>query len=244
MPLPPQVLASAASVAAVALHLMHEHAFDPAHADNRAHFQRAAVAVAHLLDHASVEKITSYVAPMRNKNGFTIDSEDVLSSALLAIDDDPWSGVIDGIDHAKPAWQIHVDGDGVLHVHAGGSGNPALVAAETCDLVPHGAGSLVVLAAVDSGRWAVAIRHEGWLTLVGVNAKNQVTWQPYKVMGRYPYSAMPLGGDAAARCRVRWVPAMRPFPTAVEALVGLGLSADMVVSGSVACSRGRGAPCP
>jgi hypothetical protein len=218
--LPDRLAVAAASWAALAVYLMHEHRPAGGRAPAAA-YEEARAAAAHLLPDASPALVAGLARPFTNGSGFPVDPDAVMHVTGLAAREDPLADAIDALASAKPDWSVHSHGDRLLHVQSGGRGT-FLHAAEALERVPAGTDA-AVWATGNTPAWAIAARFDGALFHVESDSRGQLLWRHYRLGPLATPTALARNPELAARSRVNHGALKDPFPEAIQALLATGV---------------------
>ncbi len=218
--LPDRLAVAAASWAALAIYLMHEHR-PPSGRAPAAAYEEARAAAAHLLPRASTALVADLARPFTNGSGFPVDPDAVMHVTGLVTREDPLADAIDALASARPDWSVHSHGDRLLHVQSGGRGT-FLHAAEALERVPEGTDA-AVWATGTTPAWAIAARFEGALFHVESDSRGQLLWRHYRLGPLATPTALARNPELAARSRVNHGALKNPFPEAIQALLATGV---------------------
>jgi hypothetical protein len=180
-------------------------------------------AYAHLLVMADAEHVASFSRPLHKSNGFSIDPDDVLRVAEMAVQDDDLRLGLDEVERAEPGWQVDRCGPCAAEVRSP-RGTPLVLAARVLEALPRPEASQA---------WAcrASNEREEWVILV---LERDVVW---RVEGRpsqptlwYEHRLPPLLGplilarDPELRQRTRRPrgPLLQPLPEVVALLQRCG----------------------
>jgi hypothetical protein len=219
--LPERLTAAAASWAALAMYLMHEHRPAGGRAPEAAAYEEARSAAARLLPGASASLVTNLAKPFTNGSGFPVDPDAVMHVTELVTQEDPLADAIDAIVSARHDWSVHRHGSRLLHVRSGGRGT-FLNAAEALEKMPGGTDA-AVWATGTTPAWAIAVRFEGALIHVESDARGQLLWRHYRLGPLATPTALARNPELATRSRVNHGALKHPFPEAIRALVATGV---------------------
>ncbi|HET9080211.1 MAG TPA: hypothetical protein VFO01_06810 [Trebonia sp.] len=219
--LPERLAAAAASWAALAMYLMHEHRPAGGRAPEAAAYEEARAAAAPLLPGASAALVADLATPFTNGSGFPVDPDAVMHVTGLAAQEDPLADAIDALASARPDWSVHRHGGRLLHLQSGGRGT-FLHAAEAVENVPGGTDA-AVWATGTTPAWAIAVRFEGALIHVEGDARGQLLWRHYRLGPLATPTALARNPELAARSRVNHGALKDPFPEAIRALLATGV---------------------
>lgn len=219
--IPERMSSCAASWAAIAIYLMHEHRPTTGRTAEVLFYEQAAAEVSHLFPAAETQLVADFAAPFTNKNGYPVDPDAVMHVIDMAVQSDPLAEAIDSLETNHPAWGAHKHNDKLLHVY-GEFRATFSPAAETLDAVP-GAGAAAVWATGSWAGWTIAIRDEGTLIRIEKNAKGQVTWWHYSLGSLTSPTGIARDPEIANRARIRHGALNHPFPAGVQALAAAGV---------------------
>jgi hypothetical protein len=219
--LPERLAAAAASWAALAMYLMHEHRPAAGRAVEAAAYEEARAAVAPLLPGASAALVANVATLFTNRSGFPVDPDAVMHVTGLVTQEDPLADAIDALASARPDWSVHRHGGRLLHVQSAGRGT-FLQTAEALEKVPGGTDA-AVWATGTTPAWAIAVRFEGALVHVESDARGQVLWRHYRLGPLATPTALARNPELAARSRINHGALKNPFPEAIRALLATGV---------------------
>jgi hypothetical protein len=219
--LPERLAAAAASWAALAVYLMHEHRPAGGRAPEAAAYEEARAATARLLPSASAALVADLATPFTNGSGFPVDPDAVLHVTRLVAQEDPFADAIDALASARPDWSVHRHGGRLLHLQTGGRGT-FLHAAEALESVPGGTYA-AVWATGTTPAWAIAVRFEGALVHVESDARGQLLWRHYRLGPLATPTVLARNPELAARSRISHGALKNPFPEAIRALLATGV---------------------
>jgi hypothetical protein len=219
--IPRRLAPAAASWAALAMYLMHEHRPADGRAPEAAAYGEARAAAARLLPAASAELVAELATPFTNGSGFPVDPDAVMHVTGLAAQDDPLADAIDALASARPDWSVHRHDGRLLHLKSGGRGT-FLHAAEALEAV-RGGTDAAVWATGTTPAWAIAVRFEGALIHVESDARGQLLWRHYRLGPLATPTALARNPELAARSRIAHGPLKDPFPEAIKALLATGV---------------------
>jgi hypothetical protein len=219
--LPERLAVAAASWAALAVYLMHEHRPTGGRAAEATAYEEARAAAGRLLPAASAALVAGLAAPFTNGSRFPVDPDAVMHVAWLVAQGDPLADAIDALASAKPDWSVHSHGGRLLHVQTSGRGT-FLHAAEALESMP-GDLDAAVWATGTTPAWAIAVRFEGSLVHVESDARGQLLWRQYRLGPLATPTALARNPELAARSRVNHGALKNPFPEAIRALVATGV---------------------
>ena len=219
--IPERLVTAAASWAALAMYLMHEHRPADGRAPEAVAYEEARAAAARLLPSASAALVAGVATPFTNGSGFPVDPDAVMHVTRLAAQDDPLTHAIDALASAKPDWSVHRHGGRLLHVQSGGRGT-FLHAAEALEAVPGG-GDAAVWATGTTPAWAIAVRFDGALIHVESDARGQLLWRHYRLGPLATPTALARNPELATRSRIAHGALKNPFPEAITALLATGV---------------------
>ena len=224
--IPERLSSCAASWAAIATYLMHEHRPTTGRAAEILLYEKAAAAVSYLFPAAETQLVADLAAPFTNKNGYPVDPNAVMHVIDMVVQSDPLAEAIDILETNRPAWTVHKHNDKLLHVH-GEFRATFSPAAETLDAMP-GMGAAAVWATGPSAGWTIAIRDEGALIRIEKNPKGQVTWWHYSLGSLTNPTGIARDPEIANRARIRHGALNQPFRAGIQALAaaGVDVSAD------------------
>lgn len=227
---PDHLTPQAASWAALAVYLMHDHRPTHAQTAEALDYEKAARAVSHLFPAAETDLITDLAAGFTNAKGYPVDPDAVVYVIGMLVQDDPLARAVDVLEAMRPAWRTHKHGPALLHVWAAGNAT-LLPAAVALDAIPPGPGTVGVLATSSTGAWTIAIRHEDTFIRIEANPLGHRLWWHYRLGSLTTPTGIARDSDVANRYRIRY-PSLKldgRSQPAVQAatLVGLDLSADL-----------------
>jgi len=218
--LPERLAIAAASWAALAMYLMHEHRLADGRAPDAA-YEAARAAAGPLLSGASEALVADLATLFTNGNGFPVDPDAVIHVTGLVAQEDPLADAIDKLASARPDWSVHRHGSRMLHLQSGGRGT-FLHAAQALESVP-GDTDAAVWATGTTAAWAIAVRFGGTLVHVESDARGQVLWRHYRLGPLATPTALARNPELAARSRISHGALKNPFPEAIQALVATGV---------------------
>jgi hypothetical protein len=217
--IPERICRQAASVAAVAIYLMHEYRPTTGRTGEVLLYEKAASQTAHLYVEADPQLVADYAAPFTNKNGYPIDPDAVMHVISMIVQGDPLAEAAELLEDRHPAWQIHKHNDTLLHID-GDFRAPFLPAAEALDAI-EGADRIAVWVTGRPAVWTVVTRHDD--TLIRVDKqKGRIMWWHYRLSKLISPSGIAHGQDLASRVRILHGPLNQAFPEAERALVATG----------------------
>ena len=219
--LPERLVAAAASWAALAMYLMHEHRPAGGRAPEAAAYEEARAAAALLLPRSSAALVAEMATPFTNGSGFPVDPDSVMHVTGLVTQDDPLADVIDALASARPDWSVHRHDGRLLHLQSGGRGT-FLHAAEALESMPDGTDA-AVWATGTTPAWAIAVRFEGALVHVESDARGQLLWRHYRLGPLATPTALARNPELATRSRISHGALKNPFPEAIRALLATGV---------------------
>jgi hypothetical protein len=219
--LPERLTVAAASWAALAVYLMHEHRPADGRAPEAAAYESARADAARLLPGASAALVAGLATPFTNGRGFPVDPDAVMHVTGLVAQKDPLADAIDALASARPDWSVHRHGGRMLHVESGGRGT-FLHAAVALESVP-GDTDAAVWATGTTQAWAIAVRFEGALIHVESDARGQFLWRHYRLGPLASPTTLARNPELAARSRINHGALKDPFPEAIQALVATGV---------------------
>jgi len=217
--LPERLAAAAASWAALAMYLMHEHR--PAGRTAEAAYEEARAAAARLLPGADAALVAELAALFTNGSGFPVAADAVMHVTGLVAQEDPLADAIDVLASTRPDWSVHRHGGRLLHLQSAGRGT-FVHAAEALESVAGGTDA-AVWATGTTPAWAIAVRFEGALFHVESDARGQLLWRHYRLGPLATPTALARNPELAARSRVNHGPLKDPFPEAIRALLATGV---------------------
>jgi hypothetical protein len=151
--IPQQMSSSAASWAATAVYLMHEHRPTAGRPAELLLYERAAASVSHLFPDADPDVVADLAEPLTNKNGFPVDPDAVMDLISMIVQEDPLAEAIDTLEDNHPSWTVHKHGDRLLHVAADFRAT-FLPAAEALDAIQSsGAVAVLTTGSAAAGHW-------------------------------------------------------------------------------------------
>jgi hypothetical protein len=218
---PDRLAAAAASWAALAVYLMHEHRTADGRPPEATAQAEARAAAAVLLPRTSAALVAGLATPFTNGSGFPVDPDAVMHVTGLVTQDDPLADAIDALSSARPDWSVHRHGGRLLHLQSGGRGT-FLHAAEALEAVPSAADA-AVWATGATQAWAIAVRFEGDLVHVESDARGQLLWRHYRLGPLATPTALARNPELAARSRISHGALKNPFPEAIKALLATGV---------------------
>jgi hypothetical protein len=217
--IPERICRQAASVAAVAIYLMHEYRPTTGRTAEVLLYEKAADQTAHLYAEADPQLVADYAEPFMNKNGYPIDPDAVMHVISMIVQGDPLTEASDLLEDRHPAWQIHKHNDFLLHID-GDFRVPFLPAAEALDAIA-GVDRIGVWVTGRSAAWTVVTRHDD--TLIRVDKqKGRIMWWHYRLSNLINPSGIAHDQDLANRVRIPHGPLNQAFPEAQRALVTTG----------------------
>ena len=219
--LPEPLAAAAASWAALAMYLMHEHRPAAGRGPEAAAYEEARAAAARLLPGASAALVADLAAPFVNASGFPVDPDAVMHVTGLVAQEDPLADAVDALASARPDWSVHRHRGRLLHLQSGGRGTFPH-AAEALESVPGGTDA-AVWATGTTPAWAIAVRFEGALVHVECDAGGQLLWRHYRLGPLATPAALARNPELAARSRISHGALKNPFPEAIRALTATGV---------------------
>ena len=224
--IPERISNRAASWAAIAIYLLHEHRPTIGRPAEVLQYERAAATVSHLLPDTDTQLVADLAAPFTNKNGYPVDPNAVMHVIGMIVQGDPLGEAMDILGTNHPAWRVHKHNGRLLHVH-GEFRATFLPAAETLDAVPGMDDAAVWVTGTTAG-WTIAIRDSGTLIRIERDSRGQVTWQHYRLGALTSPTGIARDPELANRVRIRYGALEVPFPAAIQAIAatGVDLSAD------------------
>jgi hypothetical protein len=219
--LPERLAAAAASWAALAVYLMHEHPPTGGRTPEAAAYEEARAAAAALLPRVSAALVAGLATPFTNGSGFPVDPDAVMHVTGLVAREDPLADAIDALASARPDWSVHSHGGRLVHVRPDGRGT-FLHAAEALESMP-GNTDTAVWATGTTPAWAIAVRFEGALVHVERDARGQLLWRHYRLGPLATPTALARNPELATRSRISHGALKNPFPEAIRALVATGV---------------------
>jgi hypothetical protein len=217
--IPERICRQAASVAAVAIYLMHEYRPTTGRTAEVLLYEKAASHTAHLYVEADPQLVADYAAPFTNKNGYPIDPDAVMHVISMIVQGDPLAEAADLLEDRHPSWQIHKHNDTLLHID-GDFRVPFLPAAEALDAIV-GVDRIGVWATGRSAAWTVVTRHDD--TLIRVDRqKGRFMWWHYRLSNLISPSGIAHDQDLANRVRISHGSLNQAFPGAQKALLTIG----------------------
>ncbi len=219
--LPEPLASAAASWAALAMYLMHEHRPAAGRVAEAAAYEEARTAAARLLPGASAALVADLATPFTNGSGFPVDPDAVMHVTGLVAQEDPLADAVDALASARPDWSVHRHGGRLLHLQSGGRGT-FLHAAEALERVPGGTDA-AVWATGTTPAWVIAVRFEGALIHVESDARGQLLWRHYRLGPLATPTALARNPELASRSRISHGALKNPFPEAIQALVATGV---------------------
>jgi hypothetical protein len=224
--IPERMSSCAASWAALATYLMHEHRPTTGRAAEVLHYERAAAEVSHLFPAAEAQLVADFAEAFTNKNGYPVDPDAVMHVIDMVVQSDPLAEAIDILGSNHFAWRVHKHNDRLLHVH-GAIRATFPVAAEALDAVP-GTGIVAVWVTGTMPGWTIAIRDRSTFVRIEKNPQGQVTWWHYTLGSLTSPTGIARDPELGNRARIRHGALTQPFPVAIEALaaVEIDFSAD------------------
>jgi hypothetical protein len=223
---PERLSPRAASLAALAIYLMHEHRPTTGRPAEAQQYEKAAAAVSYLLPDADPGLLAGLAEPFTNRNGSPVDPDAVMDVIAMIVQADPLAEAIDILEANHPAWEIHKHGAALLHVD-GDFRATFLPAAAALEAIP-GTGTVTVWATGTTAAWTLAVRGGGTLIRVEKGAQGQLTWHHYTLGALTSPVGVARDPERANRARIPHGPLNRPFEEAIEALIatGVNLTAD------------------
>jgi hypothetical protein len=220
--IPERLSTSAASWAATAVYLMHEHRPTTGRSAEARLYEEAAAKVSHLFPDADLQLISGLTTAFTNKNGYPVDPDDVMDLIGMLVQDDPLAEAIDTLDDNHPAWRVHKHNDMLLHVD-GEFRATFLPAAEALEAMP-GTGTAAVWATGSTPGWTLVIRDADSLIRIERNPQGQVTWWHYRLGGMSRPTGIARDPEIGNRARIKHGALNQPFPEAVQAMTTVGAS--------------------
>jgi hypothetical protein len=218
--IPEQLSSSAASWAATAAFLMHEHRPTTGRTSDVLLYEKASGSVSYLFPDADPEVIADLAAPFTDKNGYPVDPDTVMDFISMVVQDDPLAEAIDILEDSHPAWHIHKHNDKLLHV-SGDYRGTFLPAAEALDAVP-GTGMAAVWATGGTPAWTILIRDSDALIRIEKNPQGQVTWWHYRLSNLTRPTSIARDPELGNRARIGHGALNQPFPEAIQAMTAVG----------------------
>lgn len=217
--IPERICPQVASVAAVAIYLMHECRPTTGRIAEVLLYEKAASQTAHLYVETDPQLVADYAAPFTNKNGYPIDPDAVMHVISMIVQGDPLTEAADLLEDRHPAWQMHKHNDTLLHID-GDFRVPFLPAAEALDAI-GGVDPIGAWATGRSAAWTVVTRNGD--TLIRVDRqKGRLMWWHYRLSNLISPSGIARDQDLANRVRIPHGPLSQAFPEAQRALVAIG----------------------
>ena len=211
--IPERMSSRAATWAAIAVYLIHEHRPTTGRSAEALLYEKAAADVSHLVPDTDAQLVADFAVPFTNKNGYPVNPDAVMYVIGMVVQGDPLAEVIDILETNHPALRAHKHNDKLLHVD-GEFRATFSPAAETLETVP-GTGAGAVWATGPTAGWTIAIRHDGTLIRVEKNSQGQVTWWHYSLGNFTSPTAIARDPELANRVRIRYGPlrdpSQRPF---------------------------------
>lgn len=235
--IPERISSRAASWAALATYLMHEHLPRTGRAAEVTWYEKSAAGVAHLFADADAEVVTDLSVMFTNKNGYPVDPDAVMHVIDVVVQGDPLGEAMDVLAATQPSWRVHKDGDRVLHV-AGTFATTFPPAAQALEAVPDATWDqkpVVIYVTGASGRWTLLTRDEKSLFRAEMDPRGQVTWQEYRLSSLAGPARIARDSEGSAQFRVPRGPTARPFAEAIQALNVPGV--DLSGNPPITCSR-------
>ena len=221
---PERISSQIASVAAVAIYLMHEHRPTSERTADVLLYDEAARQTAHLYADADPQMIADFAEPFINQNGYPIDPDAVMHVIAMIVQGDPITEAIDLLEDRHPSWQIHRHNGALLHITSSFR-TPFLPAAEALDAIT-GATPAAVWVTGRSGDWSVAARQRDTLIRVDMQ-RHRTMWWHYRLSNLISPTRIARDPELANRARIPHGPLTRAFPEAQIALAAVGFdSAD------------------
>jgi hypothetical protein len=216
----------AATWAALAIYLMHEHRPTTGRPAEAVQYEKVADAVSYLLPDADAELLADLAEPFTNASGYPVDPDAVMDVIAMIVQDDPLAEAIDILGANHPGWDAHAHGPALLHVEGDFRGT-FLPAAEALEAVP-GTGTVTVWATGSTAAWTLAARRDGTLIRVERGIAGQFTWHQYRLGALASPVGIARNPERANRTLISHGPLNRPFDEAIEALAasGVNLTAD------------------
>lgn len=224
--IPERMSSRAASWAAIAVYLLHEHRPTVGRPAEVLMYEEAAAGVSHLLPDADPQLVADFAGPFTNATGSPVDPDDVMHVIGMIVQGDPLAEAIDILGNNRPGWAAHKHNSRLLHVH-GEFRATFPPAAEALDAVAGMDGAAVWATGVTAG-WTIAIRDAGTLIRIEKSPQGPVTWQHYRLGTLSSPTGIARDPELANRVRIRYGALGVPFPAALAALTaaGMDLSAD------------------
>lgn len=216
--LPPEAEPQAASLAAIGLSVLREHAPRYAETEETLSYQRAAGAVAHLLPAVEPTLVDEYTKYLGTGLGYAVQPETVLDIAAEVVQDDP---IADGVRAlAEIGRKAHADGSRLLHV-TGRFGNPVLAALDGISAVQDM--ELVgAWASSETGRWAMLIWRRPDLIVVEATQPDRWLWRHHQLSPAITPKILAAQKTMERASLVRHGPQIERFQLADELLSLLG----------------------
>ena len=216
---PERISSQTASVAAVAIYLMHERRPTSERTADVLLYEEAARETAHLYADADPQMIADFAEPFINQNGYPIDPDAVMHVITMIVQGDPITEVIDILEDRHPSWQFHRHDGELLHISSSFRA-PFLPAAEALDAIT-GTTPVTVWVTGSSGDWSVAVRQGD--TLIRVDKqRNRIMWWHYRLSNLISPTRIAHDPELANRARIPHGPFSQPFPEAQRALAAVG----------------------
>ncbi len=212
----------AASWAALAIYLMHEHRPTTGRPAEAVQYEKAADAVSYLLPDTDAALLAAFAEPFTNGNGYPVDPDAVLDVIAMIVQDDPLAEAVDTLGANHPAWEVHKHGAALLHVD-GDFRATFLPAAEALEAI-SGTGPVTVWATGATTAWTLAVRHDGTLIRVERGPQGQFTWHHYALGALTSPVGIARDPERANRTRIAHGPLNRPFDEAIKALAATGVN--------------------
>jgi hypothetical protein len=222
--IPDQLSGTAASWAATAVYLMHEHRPTSGRPAEVLLYEKAAARVSHLFPEADAQMVADLVVPFTNKNGYPVDPSAVMDLIGMVVQEDPLAEAIDVLEGSHPAWDVHKHNDSLLHIDGEFRGT-FLPAAEALDAIP-GNGLGAVWATGKTSGWTMVIRDADSLIRIERNPQGQITWWHYRLNSLSKPTSIARDPELGNRARVRHGALNQPFPEAIQAMTAVGATPD------------------
>jgi hypothetical protein len=216
---PERISSQTASVAAVAIYLMHEHRPTSERTADVLRYEDAARETAHLYADSDPQMIADFAEPFINRNGYPIDPDAVMHVITMIVQGDPITEAMDLLEDRHPSWQIHRHDGALLHISSSFR-TPFLPAAEALDAIT-GTTPVAVWVTGGSGDWSVAARQAD--TLIRVDKqRRRIMWWHYRLSSLISPTGIARDPELANRARIPHGPLSQAFPEAHRALAAVG----------------------
>ncbi len=221
--IPRQLERHAASLAALAIYMMHEYRPTTTRTAEALLYEEVARQTAHLYSEADPALVADYAEPFTNSNGYPVDPDAVMHVVSVIVQDDPLIEAAEVLETRHPAWQVSKIGDALLLLQ-GDIRSPFLAAAEALDTI-HGLDPVAVRATRESADWAIAARDGSSLIRVE-SQRGRLTWRHYRLSSLISPSGIARDQDLAGRVRISHGPLGQAFAEALQILGATGVDLD------------------